>query len=89
MNYAGDSLPTWLTHQPLRQAQHSLELPHVFSGYREADVGMYVLGQQTICTKYAGKHLSAMTYVDNSYTLLCVLHLLKHGCTTYSGSWEK
>jgi hypothetical protein len=65
MNYAGDSLPTWLTHQPLRQAQHSPELPHVFSGYREADVGMCELGQQTICTKYAGKHLSAMTSVDN------------------------
>lgn len=86
MNYAGNSIPTWLTHQPLGQAQNSPELPHVSSGYREADAGTCALRQQTICTKYAGRHLSAMTFVDNSYTLLCVLYLLKHGCTTYSGS---
>jgi len=84
MNYADDSLPARLTHQPLGQAQHSPELPHVSSGYREADVGRCALRQQTICTKYAGRHLSAMTFVDKFiFTILCVLYLFKHGCTTY------
>jgi len=90
MNYAGDSLPAQLTHQPLGQVQHSPELPYMSLGYREADVGRCALRQQTNCTKYAGRHLPAKTFVDKFiYTVLCVLYLLKHGCTTYSGSWEE
>jgi hypothetical protein len=76
MKYAVDSLPTWLTRQPLGHAQHSLELPHESSGYREADVGRCALRQQTICTRYAGRHLSAMTFVDKFiYTVVCVVSL--------------
>jgi hypothetical protein len=46
------------------------------SGYREADVGRCALRQQTICTKYAGRHLPAMTFVDKFiYTVVCVVSL--------------